>query len=107
MLFIECRFEGGYGDDPSEGQLLRQDGALVARFDRCEFSRLHLHPGDTTLFNECVLADLCEDPRNSVALNEGVRFRNCRFENNWLPRQRKRMIYLEVLFPKWRERIVD
>jgi len=111
LHFIECRFEGGYGDQPSHGALMNNwSAALVARFDRCHFSRLHLHvPGGraTVVFDDCVLADLCDDPRWQATHSEGIRFRNCRFENHWLPRQRRQLLYLEVLFPGWRDRLVE
>ncbi|MHC4512547.1 MAG: hypothetical protein ACYS5W_02500 [Planctomycetota bacterium] len=109
LYFIECRFEGGYGDRPSQGRLLDSWSALVVRFERCRLSRLHLDLiGDpaTMVFVECVLEDLWDDPRQQAADREGVRFLDCRFENNWL-HQRRRLLYLEVLFPKWRERMVE
>lgn len=108
LYFRECRFEGGYGDHPSHGALLH--GSLLARFERCRFSRLHLEfPGDpaTVVFVDCVLQDLCGDPRPRAARNEGTRFHDCKFENHWLPHQRRRLLPLEVLFPGWRERLVE
>jgi len=111
LHFVDCRFEGGYGDNPTEGALLQGwSPALMARFDRCHFSRLHLHvPNDpaTVVFQDCVLEDLCQDPRRQAARNLGMRFVSCRFENNWLPHQRRELLFLEVLFPQWRERLVE
>ena len=109
MHFIECRFEGGYGDTPSEGQLLR-GGALIVRFDRCHLSRLRINlPGgrSTVLFDGCVLADLGDDPRQDACHLKTVRFLDCRFENNWLPHTRRRLLCLEALFPDWRKRMVE
>ena len=106
---VECRFEGGYGDTPSEGQLLR-GWALIVRFDRCRFSRLRLNlPGgrSTVLFDGCVLADLGDDPREDACHLKTVRFLDCRFENNWLPGTRRRLLCLEALFPDWRDRLVE
>jgi hypothetical protein len=107
LRFVDCRFEGGYGDQPSEGGLMDGSGVMVARFDRCHFSRLHLEVGATVLFDDCVFEDLCGDPRWQAVCNEAIRFRNCRFENNWLPRQRRELLHLEVLFPGWRDRLVE
>ena len=106
---VDCRFEGGYGNYPSRGRLLRMDSALVARFDRCRFDRMHVDVSygrtSTVLFQDCLMQDLCDDTRWQAREAAGVRLRNCRFENHWLPAQRARHLYLNVLFPDWRKRM--
>jgi hypothetical protein len=108
LHFIECRFEGGYGNNPSRGQLLDDTrSAVMARFDRCQISRLCINVGrrSTVVFDDCVLADLCEDPRSRP--QSSIRFLNSRFENNWPASQRGRQLSLEWLFPDWRNRLVE
>lgn len=100
----DCRFESGYGRSPGGyANLLRANGARLARFERCVFERVDLDTANarTVSFVDCSLTDmLCEQPAEPT-------FRGCRWttiprDKMWDAEYRQRD--LNTLFPQWQER---
>jgi hypothetical protein len=100
----QCRFEGGYGRNPTGlANLLRRGGPLVARFEGCLFERLNLDGSVQAgvVFADCVMNDLLEQP------GPGPLYENCRITvlspeqcRDEVTRRRD----LNELFPDWEAR---
>ncbi|HTF90644.1 MAG TPA: hypothetical protein VK843_19655 [Planctomycetota bacterium] len=111
LSVIDCRIEGGYGGGTQNGRLwdVRTD-ALVARFQSCSLSLIHLdvgylRSGATVLFEGCSLDEILDDPEANAAAHPGVMFENCtitRHEGDW---QTIPKLDLNTLFPDWKNRM--
>jgi hypothetical protein len=111
LYLSDCRIEGGYGRSPQHGQLFDvRSRALLARFERCTLSELHLgigywSPGSTVVFDSCSLTDLLDSspPRTRAGIE--LRFENCAPQllrpEDGPPQARD----LNQLFPDWQSRL--
>jgi hypothetical protein len=108
-----CRFEGGYGRDPSSATLLtRGSDALLARFDQCRFELMALDvqqwpAGATALFADCSLVDLLDTPPLIARPidHPGIELQECTTTYFGADLHRLPKKDLNALFPDWEKRI--
>jgi hypothetical protein len=110
VLATDCLFEGGYGRGPSFGSLLdiRTD-ALLARFERCSFSRIALRPewlrpGATLIFSHCSFENLLDAEQSFRKERPGVVFDGCSMTFASIADRALPALDLNDLFPDWRAR---
>ncbi|MSR62251.1 MAG: hypothetical protein EXS08_07390 [Planctomycetes bacterium] len=102
---VDCRFEGGYGRNPSGyANLVRGGHPLLARFERCTLERVALDDAGqpTVSFVDCLMTDMLAEPP------EGPLFQGCSIGVLDAERLRDPLVRqrdLNELFPGWRERV--
>jgi len=105
LLAVSCRFEGGYGRQPTGyANLLRCQQPCLARFDNCLMERCSLGEANSAsvLFVGCSLVDML------TGQPTGPTFVNCRYatipaDKANDPDHRRRD--LNALFPNWQQRL--